>query len=193
MRKAIFTLAALAAFAAGANGLLPSMVYRYGLTNEQIDGLLAKHPDAQLRLTAQDWRAMKYQLCRFDCMTNYVAMIGGTNDAARVLLDLHDRAEGLASVSNALAKAVARIGHERDEAAERANEYAEAYASATNSIAALRIYYTEATNRTAIAEARAARLDAFRAYLVEQRDNARLQTTKALYQALIDRIDAGGL
>ena len=193
MRKAIFTLAALAAFAAGANGLLPSMVYRYGLTNEQIDGILAKHPDAQLRLTAQDWRAMKYQLCRFDCMTNYVAMIGGTNDAARVLLDLHDRAEGLASVSNALAKAVARIGHERDEAAERANEYAEAYASATNSIAALRIYYTEATNRTAIAEARAARLDAFRAYLVEQRDNARLQTTKALYQALIDRIDAGGL
>ena len=110
-----------------------------------------------------------------------------------MLLDLHDRAEGLASVSNALAKAVARIGHERDEAAERANEYAEAYASATNSIAALRIYYTEATNRTAIAEARAARLDAFRAYLVEQRDNARLQTTKALYQALIDRIDAGGL
>ena len=114
-------------------------------------------------------------------------------EAARVLLDLHDRAEGLSSVSNALAKAVARIGHERDEAAERANEYAEAYASATNSIAALRIYYTEATNRTAIAEARAARLDAFRAYLVEQRDNARLQTTKALYQALIDRIDAGGL
>lgn len=193
MRKAIFTLAALAAFAACANGLLPSMVYRYGLTNEQIDGILAKHPDAQLRITARDWRAMKYRLCRFDCMTNYVAMIGGTNDAARVLLDLHDRAEGLASASNALAKAVARIGHERDEAAERANEYAEAYASATNSIAALRIDYAAATNRTAIAEARAARVDEFREYLVEQRDKVKLQTTKALYQALIDRIDAGGL
>ena len=193
MRKAIFTLAALAAFAAGANGLLPSMVYRYGLTNEQIDGILAKHPDAQLRITAQDWRAMKYQLCRFDCMTNYVAMIGGTNDAARVLLDLHDAAETWKTRHAAVSNLYARTERELSVAAERAQEYAEAYTATTNRLAALSLDFTAATNRTAIAEARAARLDAFRAYLVEQRDNARLQTTKALYQALIDRIDAGGL
>ena len=54
----------------------------------------------------------------------------------------------------------------------------------------LRVDYAAAINRTALAEARAARLDALRSYLVEQRDKAALPTTKAIYQALIDRIDA---
>ncbi len=43
--------------------------------------------------------------------------------------------------------------------------------------------------RAASAEARAARLDRLRAWLVEQRDKAVLPTTKAIYQAIIDRID----
>ncbi len=42
----------------------------------------------------------------------------------------------------------------------------------------------------AAAEKRAERLDALRAYLVEQRDAAKLPTTRAIYQALIDMIDA---
>ena len=53
----------------------------------------------------------------------------------------------------------------------------------------LRAQYQEAIERATSAEARAARLDALRAWLVEQRDKAVLPTTKAIYQAIIDRID----
>lgn len=43
--------------------------------------------------------------------------------------------------------------------------------------------------RATSAEARAERLDRLREWLVEQRDKAPLQTMKAIYQAIIDRID----
>lgn len=56
-------------------------------------------------------------------------------------------------------------------------------------IAELTAQYQAAIERATSAEARAARLDALRAWLVEQRDKALLQTTKAIYQAIIDRID----
>lgn len=47
----------------------------------------------------------------------------------------------------------------------------------------------ELLERATSAEARAARLDRLRTWLVEQRDKAVLPTTKALYQAIIDKID----
>ena len=43
--------------------------------------------------------------------------------------------------------------------------------------------------RATSAEARAARLDRLRDWLIEQRDKAVLPTTKAIYQAIIDKID----
>ena len=43
--------------------------------------------------------------------------------------------------------------------------------------------------RAIIAERRAARLDTLRAWLVTMRDAAVLPTTKAIYQAIIDKID----
>ena len=58
-------------------------------------------------------------------------------------------------------------------------------------LAEMRTAYAAATNRLLSAEARAARLDALRAHLVEKRDAAALATTKAIYQALIDRVDSG--
>ena len=179
----------LIALTASAKGLLPSMVYRRGLTNEQIDQILAAHPDAQLRMTAQDWRAMRYQLFRFDCMTNYVELIGGTNDAARVLLELHDAAETWKTRHAAVSNLYARTERELSVAAERAQEYAEAYAATTNRLAALSLDFMAATNRASIAEAKVARTETFKAWLVAQRDNARLATTKALYQAIIDRLE----
>ena len=90
------------AFASYAKGMLPFQVYRRGLTNEQIDGILARHPDAQLRITAQDWRGMRYQLTRFHNMTNYVEQIGGSNDCSKVLLKLHDVGEELSKSNSAL-------------------------------------------------------------------------------------------
>ena len=186
----VLVVAVLAAIAAHAKGILPAMVYRRGLTNEQIDQILAAHPDAQLLMTVQDWRAMRYQLFRFDCMTNYVELIGGTNDAARVLLELHDRAETLATTNAALERAANYAAARYNAAAERAQEYAAAYADMTNRLAALSLDYTAATNRATVAEAKVARTEAFKAWLIEQRDKAVLQTTKAIYQAIIDRLEA---
>jgi hypothetical protein len=92
-----------------AGGILPCMVQRRGLTNEQIDGILAKHPDAQLRISAQDWRGMRYQLTRFQNMTNYVEEIGNSNDCARVLLRLHDTAEDLSRTNSTLRASLSHL------------------------------------------------------------------------------------
>lgn len=55
-----------------------------------------------------------------------------------------------------------------------------------------RTQWQSATNRAEIAEAKAARADAVKAWLVEQRDKAVLPTTKAIYQAIIDKMEETG-
>ena len=49
--------------------------------------------------------------------------------------------------------------------------------------------YRAAVQRYTSAEARAARADALKAWLEEQRDKAVLPSTKAIYQAIIDRLE----
>lgn len=186
-RLRIVTLALVAAGAlvASGKGVLPCMVYRYGLTNEQIDDILTRHPDAELRITAQDWRGMRYELSRFQCMTNYVNLIGSTQDCARVLLQLHDTAENWRSRHGAVSNLYVRTARELEQAADRAREYADAYADATNRLAASIADYMSASNRAARAEARH---NAIVEWAEEQRDNAKLPTTKALWQLFIDRL-----
>lgn len=191
-RFQIVTVCLVASLLASAKGILPCMVYRRGLTNEQIDQILAAHPDAQLRMTAQDWRGMKYQLYRFGNMTNYVEQIGGSNDCARVLLALHDRGETLASSNAVLGKAVRNLKASAEAWEARANEWysystnAEAVAEdATNRLAAVTADYMSASNRAARAEARTAALVT---WAEEQRDKALLPTTKAIWQQLVDRL-----
>jgi len=58
-------------------------------------------------------------------------------------------------------------------------------------IAELTAQYSAAVERATSAEARAARLASLKAWLVEQRDRAVLPTTKAIYQAIIDRLEEG--
>jgi len=116
-----------------AGGILPCQVYRRGLTNEQIDGILARHPDAQLRITAQDWRGMRYQLTRFHNMTNYVEQIGGSNDCSKVLLKLHDVGEELKGSNSALRVSLDKAVRDAEAWRETAAEY-EADAQATKDI-----------------------------------------------------------
>ena len=129
MRKfRLILLAVLAAniavaLTASAKGLLPCMVYRLGLTNEQIDQILSAHPDAQLRITAQDWRGMSYQLHRFQNMTNYVEEIGNSNDCARVLLRLHDTGEELSRSNSTLRVSVTRAVADAKAWKDAAKEY----------------------------------------------------------------------
>lgn len=116
-KTAIFCALATLSVVCFAKGVLPSQVYRFGLTNEQIDDLFAKHPKAELRLTTKDWRAMRYELHRFNNMTNYVEEIGNSNDCAKVLLRLTDTTEAL-NASNGVLRVMVRNATERAEAAE---------------------------------------------------------------------------
>lgn len=56
-------------------------------------------------------------------------------------------------------------------------------------IAELMEQYQSAIQRATSAEARAARADALKTWLEEQRDKSPLQTTKKIYQAIIDRLE----
>lgn len=49
--------------------------------------------------------------------------------------------------------------------------------------------WAQATNRAEITAAKAARIEAFKAWLIEQRDKAAFPTTEALYQAIIDKLE----
>ena len=200
-RLQIVTLCLFAAsvIVASGKGVLPCMVYRYGLTNEQIDDILTRHPDAELRITAQDWRGMRYELSRFQCMTNYVNLIGSTQDCARVLLQLHDTAENWRSRHGAVSNLYVRTARELEQAADRAREYADAFTDATNRLAVSIAGYTDATNRLAASIAdymsasnRAARAEARHNAIVtwaeEQRDKVISPLTKAIWQAFIDRL-----
>ena len=199
LRIVTLCLVAAVALVASGKGVLPCMVYRYGLTNEQIDDILTRHPDAELRITAQDWRGIRYELSRFQCMTNYVNLIGSTQDCARVLLQLHDTAESWRSRHGAVSNLYVRTARELEQAADRAREYADAFTDATNRLTVSIAGYTDATNRLAASIAdymsasnRAARAearhDAIVTWAEEQRDKALLPTTKAIWQAFIDRL-----
>lgn len=169
-----------------AGGILPCQVYRRGLTNEQIDGILATHPDAQLRITAQDWRGMRYQLTRFHNMTNYVEQIGGSNDCSKVLLHLHDVGEELKGSNSTLRVSLDMADRAVDEWRETAAQW---QAEAETNAASAEVWMEAATNNAARVERVTAALDERRAEYVEKRDKAALPTTKAIYQAFIDAID----
>ena len=199
LRIVTLCLVAAGALVVSGKGVLPCMVYRYGLTNEQIDDILTRHPDAELRITAQDWRGIRYELSRFQCMTNYVNLIGSTQDCARVLLQLHDTAESWRSRHGAVSNLYVRTARELEQAADRAREYADAFADATNRLAVSIAGYTDATNRLAASIAdymsasnRAARAEARHNAIVswaeEQRDKVISPLTKAIWQAFIDRL-----
>ena len=187
MKKATATalVVMLASLCASAGGMLPTIVQRRGVTNEQIDFILAKHPDAELRITARDWRGMRYQLFRFHNMTNYVEQIGNSNDCARVLLQLHDMVEETTATNSILRQASKTLEKRLEVATERAQEYADAYISATNNLQSIMADYMSASNRAARVEARTASVIS---WAEEQRDRAILPSTKELWQRFIDKL-----
>lgn len=67
-----------------------------------------------------------------------------------------------------------------------AERYKAAHADATNRLAVALADYMSASNRAARAEARH---DAVVSWATEQRDKAVLSTTKAIWQAIIDRLE----
>lgn len=145
MKRIVFTLAALAAFAV------------FGLTDTERQYLrnLAQRPRCEARTPVviggvtnivETWRRGGYEWKQ----TNVVRRVIGktqTNTFEQRLAELRE---------------IASQWHDR---------------------------WSQATNRADIAEAKVARMEAFKAWLVEQRDKAALPTTKALYQAIIDKLE----
>ena len=179
---------------AAPNFVTPNMMKRNGLTDEQYELLWSqgKRPTVDIA-AARDWI---FRASRYTNVVEWLEVMGQSNDFARLSHKLQAENFGLlesnkvvVAINKALEREYNTISTKYIAAVDRAQLYADAYASATNSLAQLRVDYANATNRAEIAEARAARLGSLRDYLVELRDKAPLLTTKSIYQALIDRID----
>ena len=178
-------LAAMVSFGAFAapQFVTPAMMQRNGLTDEQYEMLWKQGKNPQIDIaTARDWI---FRASRYTNVVEWLEVCGTTNDFARLSHKLQGDNFALVETNATLSATNRTLSAALQSATDMANEYANAYAAATNRIAEIVFDYTSATNR-------AARLDNLRAYLVEQRDKAALPTTKAIYQALIDRIDANG-
>ena len=138
MRLAAIALAAALSLAANAKGILPSMVQRHGLTNAQIDYILERTPDAELRLTRQDWRAIRFEVCRYRNVTNWVAKVMGQDDFAAMLLSAQ---EATNTLSAALARIRAKYAQNTNVLARLGAAYDELdgqYATATGLVASVR-------------------------------------------------------
>lgn len=176
---AIVEAAGLCPAAFAAPFVTPEMMKRNGLTDEQYEQLWAMGKNPQIDIAAA--REWMFRAKRYDNVRDWLDTIGKTNNfaalAARVP-DLEIERDTLLSSNTTL-----RVS------AERWHENAEAwFESYTNSLAQVEIE----TKRADAAEAKAARLDSLRAWLVERRDAVPTQIQKAIYQAIIDRIDANG-
>ena len=103
------------------------------------------------------------------CESRKPVVIGGVTN----IVETWRRGQYTWSQTNAVKRIVGKF---------QKNTFAERIAEAREAAEQWRANWQSATNR-------AARLAAFRAWLVEQRDKQPLQTTKKIYQAIIDRLD----
>ena len=179
-----------------------SMHSRNGLTDEQYEFLwsIGKRPSIDTA-TARDWM---FRAARYHNVTNWLGMIGKTNDFAKTVQTLGDQVYSLTVTNKALVaqntrlektfvamdkefkaidKALRQSDADRQAQSERADEL-------FNELVAERTKLNQITEQLNSAEARAARLDALKTWLEERRDKAVLPSTKAIYQAIIDRMEA---
>lgn len=175
-RLAFFAMLVSACAFAAPQFVTPAMMKRNGLTDEQYEMLWSqgKHPQIDIA-TARDWI---FRASRYTNVVEWLDICGQTNDFAKLSHKLQGDNFALAESNTAQMVEIRRLDN-------LASNFSNAWAVAEYEVSVF-------SNRWNTAEARAARLDALRTYLVEQRDKAALPTTKAIYQAIIDRIDGGG-
>ena len=171
----------------------PSMIQRNGLTDEQYELLWSQGKNPQIDIgAARDWI---YRAARYTNVVEWLEICGRTNDFAKLCQKLQGDNFVLSETNATMKSEIKRLGKEilslSGEVYWATNRMATLEAIVSNRLEVLQNDYRVATNALAYAEARAERLDKIRDYLVEQRDKALLQTTKAIYQAIIDKLDAG--
>lgn len=139
--------------------ITPDMMKRNGLTDEQYEALWAIGKNPQVDIGAA--RQWVYRSSRYQNVTNWLDVIGRTNNFAA----LAAKVPRLTSENESLVSTNKYLIRSRDEWRELAESW-----------------YTTATNRQA-------RHERIVLWATEQRDKAKLQTTKAIWQLLIDRLN----
>lgn len=87
-RVALAVLFSAAALAASCACIPREWCMRNGLTDEQIDGMFGrfKDPDFSIRITRATWNNIKFNTHRYNNVTNWLGVIGRTNNYARLVV-----------------------------------------------------------------------------------------------------------
>lgn len=139
--------------------ITPDMMKRNGLTDEQYEALWAIGKNPRIDIGAA--RQWVYRSSRYQNVTNWLGIIGRTNNYAA----LAAKVPWLTEQNDSLVSTNRFLIKSRDEWRELAESW-----------------YTTATNRQA-------RHDRIVTWATEQRDKAKLPTTKAIWQLFIDRLN----
>lgn len=180
-RASIFAAVVFAACACEAKGIPASIAERRGLTNEQIDYILDRHPEVELKITRRDWQGMRLELMRFHNLTNWVDTLNGRQGFAEALARAEEGVKTLASRTNALTIAAAQADAVAAKWKARADEIAEDAEKTAQRVEELLGRLSDTEGRAARAEAREAR---FRAYLEDKAANG-TALQKPVYKALL--------
>lgn len=187
-RVSIAALCCLASCAAAAKGIPASQVMRHGLTNEQIDYIMERHPSIELKISRRDWQGMRFELMRFHNLTNWVDTFTDRQGFADALATAQEGVKELTTKSAALQKAVddaRKIAEEwrakSDTFEAAAQKFENESAEARQKIEALALDVLDREKRAEAAEARAERL---KAYLEDKAANG-TALQKPVYKALL--------
>lgn len=178
-----------AVVAVDAKGIPASIVERRGLTNEQIDYILEKRPDVELKISRRDWQGMRLELMRFHNLTNWVdhfvdkkgfadALATAEELAARLKTD-NQRIDAARQKAETIAEQWRARSTEMEQAAKKFEAEVE---EAKKRIAALDLDILDKEKRAAAAEARVERL---KAYLEDKAENG-TALQKPIYKALLN-------
>ena len=87
-RIALAVLFLSVAFAASCACIPREWCMRNGLTDEQIDGMFGrfKDPNFSVRITRETWNNIKFNTHRYNNVTNWLGVIGRTNNYARLVV-----------------------------------------------------------------------------------------------------------
>lgn len=122
MKTAILLFSVFAVFAnnAAPHFVTPSMTYRNGLTDEQYEMLWRQGKNPRIGIAeARDWI---FRSARFQNVTNWLAVIGKTNDFARLVYPTMTTNEMLVATNRVLTSAIGKLARDLERADTRADE-----------------------------------------------------------------------
>lgn len=123
MKTAILLFSVFAVFAnnAAPHFVTPSMTYRNGLTDEQYEMLWRQGKNPRIGIAeARDWI---FRSSRFQNVTNWLEVIGKTNDFARLVYPTMTTNEMLVATNRVLATAVGKLARDLESAKHDADIY----------------------------------------------------------------------